>query len=267
MGAFWPVDFSSAGDRPGRAMTAFQLPDASALLVPDASLIESFVRGSVVYLSLLVMFRVCLARQGGSIGLPDVMLVVLVSECVSNSLGAEAKSVPNGLAAVAAMLFWSYALDRLAYHSKWVRRVLEPGPLVLVRDGRPIRKNLKRARISDDELRAQLREQGVDGPGRVKLAVLESEGSVSVIPADDDGRKDALPDPSGQRKLAVLRRNFVEGRTVNDVCREFDVSVAEFGRWRDELFTQGSMSLRDDPRQPFRQDVLPDDKSNDRVGQ
>ena len=106
----------------------FQMPDWAGILVPDLSLVESFARASVVYLSLVVLFRVVLNRQTGSIGLPDVMLVVLVSECVSQSLSADAKSVPNGLAAVAALLFWSYALDRLSCRWPWLQRRLEPRP-------------------------------------------------------------------------------------------------------------------------------------------
>ena len=84
------------------------------------------------------------------------MLVVLVSECVSAALSAEAKSVPNGLAAVAALLFWSFALDRLGHRWPWFQRLLEPEPLPLVRDGKPLRENLDRERITDEELEAQL---------------------------------------------------------------------------------------------------------------
>ena len=128
------------------------------------------------------MFRLVLNRQGGGIGLPDIMLVVLVSECVSASISAEAKSVPNGLIAVLALLFWNYLLDLLAYRWRWLRRLLEPQPCLIVQDGQPVRKNLDRERISDDELAAQLREQGIDDVKDVKAAYIEAEGTVSVIP-------------------------------------------------------------------------------------
>ena len=75
-------------------MSGFEAPSWAGMLVPDHSLAESFLRGSFVYLSLVVLFRVILRRQAGSIGLPDVMLVVLVSEC---GPGIQAKrSAPIG---------------------------------------------------------------------------------------------------------------------------------------------------------------------------
>ncbi|MBA4062685.1 MAG: DUF421 domain-containing protein [Isosphaera sp.] len=166
-------------------MKAFEAPEWAQVFVPDASLVETFLRASVVYLSLLVLFRVILKRQSGTIGLPDVMLVVLVSECVSPALTAQANSVPNGLAAVLALLFWNFALDRAAARWAWLRRLLEPRPVQLVRDGEPLRENMAAEGITDDELEAQLRGQGIDDVGKVKAAFIESEGTVSVIPKAD----------------------------------------------------------------------------------
>jgi len=165
-------------------MSGFEAPNWGGIFVPDLSLVESFLRGSVVYLSLVVLFRVVLKRQAGSIGLPDVMLVVLVSECVSASLAAEAKSVPNGLVAVFALLFWNYTLDRLSHREAWLQRLLEPQPLELVRDGRPLRENMEAEGITDEELAAQLRLNGIDDVARVKAAFIEAEGTISVVPKD-----------------------------------------------------------------------------------
>ena len=198
-------------------MGAFDLPEWAAIFVPDASLLGSFVRGSVVYLSLIALFRVVLRRQTGSIGLPDIMLVVLLSECVSASLSAEAKSVPNGLAAVLALLFWSYALDRLGHRWAWLQRLLEPAPVALVRDGRPLREHLDREGITDDELMAQVRAGGVDDLSRVKLATLEPDGNVSVVEQDAPG-----PPPAPLRASKAARAAEVPAGT------EFDAAVKAF---------------------------------------
>lgn len=164
-------------------MSGLESPDWADTFVPDASLGGSFLRGVVVYLSVLVMFRLVLRRQGGSIGVPDVMLVVLVSEAASQGLTGSAESVPNGLAGVFALLVCNFTLDWLSYRWKWLHRLLEPAPVVLVEDGRVNREHLRRERISDDELAAQLRQGGVDDARDVKRATLESEGTVSVVPA------------------------------------------------------------------------------------
>jgi uncharacterized membrane protein YcaP (DUF421 family) len=180
-------------------MRAFSMPDWGQVFVPDLSLLESFVRGSAVYLSLVVLFRIVLKRQAGSLALTDVMLVVLISECASPALSAEAKSVPNGLVAVAALLFWNYVLDRLAYHWPWLQRLLEPRPLQLVKDGKLVRENMDAESITDEELEAQLREHGIDDVSKVKAAYIESEGNVSVIPKDDhkpSPAPDGTPEPT-----------------------------------------------------------------------
>ncbi len=166
-------------------MNGLELPDWGSMFAPDGSLWGSFLRGVVMYLGVLVMFRVVLRRQGGSIGVPDVMLVVLVSEAASQGLTGEAKSVPNGLVTVLALLVCNYMVDWMSYRWKWLHRLLEPKPLVLVENGQVNREHLNRERISDDELAAQLRENGVDDFSRVKRATLESEGSVSVVTRDD----------------------------------------------------------------------------------
>lgn len=191
--------------------------DWGSVFVPDLSLAESFLHGSAVYLSLVVLFRLTMQRQAGAIGLPDVMLVVLVSECVSAALGGDAKSVPNGLVTVFALVFWNAVLDRAAYRRPWLRRLLEPEPRLLVKDGRPLHEHLKRERISDDELAAQLRCNGVAEVSGVKVAYLEPEGTVSVVPADPPSVTPPVADPPAP-----------EPARVPDDRPDFDTLTARF---------------------------------------
>lgn len=187
-------------------MAAFDMPNWERVFAPDLSLLETFLRASIVYLALIVLFRVILRRQSGSLGLPDIMLVVLVSESVSPALSGQANSVPNGLISVSALLFWNFALDWLSYRWPWLQRRLEPKPLELVRDGKPIRANLKAEEITDDELAAQLRLNGVEDVSKVKVATMESEGNVSVIPKDEAGTQSQKPpdfEDVAKRFLAV----------------------------------------------------------------
>jgi len=178
----------------GSDVPAFHLPDWGGVFVPDGPLAESFLRGSVVYFTVLVLFRVVLRRQTGGMGLSDVLLVVLASECVSPALAAETRSVPNGVAALAALLFWSYALDWATDRSAWLNRVLEPRPVELVRDGVPKPDALRAQHVTDDELMSQLRLNGVDDLSQVKVATLEPGGAVSVVTREAPERDDSAPD-------------------------------------------------------------------------
>jgi hypothetical protein len=156
------------------------------------------------------------------------MLVVLVSECVSSALSANTKSVPNGLAALSALLFWSYALDRLGHRWPWFQRLLESAPLPLVRDGRPIREHLDKEGITDGELEAQLRLSGVEDVSRVKLATLEADGEISVIPKEDGadgakGRNREKPDAGPGRKAETP-----DTPAARDTPPDFEKAVGQF---------------------------------------
>lgn len=193
-------------------MDGLAMPEWGEVFVPDLSLAESVLRASLVYLSLVVLFRVVLKRQSGSLGLPDVLLVVLVSECVSQSMTSEAKSVPNGLVAVLALLFWNYTLDRVAFYWPWLQRRLEPAPLDLIRDGKPLRENLASEGITDEELESQLRLSGVDDVAKVKTARIESEGSVSVVEKDKSELETPVAPPALQADstdFAAATRQFL----------------------------------------------------------
>lgn len=165
-------------------MPGLETPQWAQVFVPDASLAESFLRGTVVYFAVLILFRVVLKRQTGGLGMTDVLLIVLVSECVSPALSAESKSVPNALVAVGALLFWTYALDRLERHWPWLQRRLEPLPVKLIANGALLHENMAREGVTEEELLSQVRQNGIDDPKKVKAAFIESDGSVSVIPAE-----------------------------------------------------------------------------------
>ncbi|MFO0850017.1 MAG: DUF421 domain-containing protein [Gemmataceae bacterium] len=188
-------------------MAVFQPPDWGAMFVPNLSLLESFLRGTLVYFAVLALFRVFPRRQLGSVGLTDMLFVVLVSEGVSQALNANSPSLPNGVAAVTALLVWNFVLDWAAYRWRWVQRLLGTDPVPLVRDGRLLRENLERQKITEDELLAQLRQNGIDRVGAVKSACLEAEGQVSVVPKDDPP---PVSPPAGPPDFDDAVRAFLE---------------------------------------------------------
>jgi uncharacterized membrane protein YcaP (DUF421 family) len=190
-------------------MRAFDLPDWGGVFVPDGSLVESFVRGTAVYFAVLVMLRVVLRRQAGGMGLSDVLLVVLVSECVSPALSAETRSVPNGLAALTALLVWSYALDWATDRWKWLRRHLDPPSVELVRDGAKLSDALRKQHVTDDELMSQLRLNGVDDLARVKVVTLEPDGEISVVTRDAPAPEPTPPEAGDPPNLDEALKRFL----------------------------------------------------------
>jgi len=150
---------------------------------------ELVVRGSVLYVFLLMLFRLVLRREIGAVGTPDMLLVVLLADASQNAMAGAYRSITDGLILVSTLIGWNTMLDMLAFYVPPVRRLLEPPPLALVRNGKMLRKNMRREFITEDELWAKLRLAGITDLTRLKLAALESDGEISVV------QHEATPDP------------------------------------------------------------------------
>lgn len=151
------------------------------LFVPDVSIVETIIRGSLVYLVLFVLLRVVLKRQAGNIGVNDLLVVVLLADAAGNAMATEYKSITNGGILVATIVTWSYILNFLGYYLPRIQRFRNPPALTLVKNGRMLHKNMGKELITEDELMSQLRQQGIDSLSQVKAAYMEGDGHISVI--------------------------------------------------------------------------------------
>ena len=155
--------------------------DFAALFELSLNPLELVVRGTAIYWFLFLLFRFVLRRDVGSIGIADVLLLVLIADASQNAMSGEYKTISDGIVLVLTIAGWNWLFDWLAFRFAWVRRVLEPKALTLVSAGKLNRRNLRKEMISQDELMAALREQGVERVEDVKLATMESDGNISVI--------------------------------------------------------------------------------------
>jgi uncharacterized membrane protein YcaP (DUF421 family) len=149
-----------------------------ALTVPPLELV---VRGSLIYWFLFIVFRTVLKRDVGAVGIADILLLVLVADAAQNAMAGEYKSVSDGLILISTILGWNLALDTLAYRVPALRRLVNPPPLRLVRDGRVVHKNLRKEFMTEADLAAKLREHGVSDVKQVRAAYMEGDGAVTVI--------------------------------------------------------------------------------------
>lgn len=160
------------------------MADLLSFTVPPWELV---VRGTVIYVGLVLVVRFVLRRDVGSLGMPDVLFIVLVADAAQNAMAGEYKSIADGIVLLGTLVFWNVALDWIAWRSPRARRLIEPPPMPLVRDGKLQRRNLKREWITPDEVMAKLREQGIDDIRRVRIATLEADGELSVLKRDGAG--------------------------------------------------------------------------------
>jgi uncharacterized membrane protein YcaP (DUF421 family) len=176
----------------------FDPTSLSELFTPTAPLIESFLRGTVVYLALFTMVRF-LVKKGAvaSASMTDLLVLVLISNAVQNALIADYNSITDGIILVAVVIFWSYTLDWLSLRFKPLRRFAYPRPIKLIENGKPIWGNIVRELITEEQLYSLLRQQGIEDVSEVKEALVEPNGQVSVIPFDeqqDKGGASQMPD-------------------------------------------------------------------------
>lgn len=151
------------------------------LLAPDTPPLEIFVRGSVMYLALFALLRLVLKRQSGTVGVSDLLVIVLLADASQNGLAGDYTSIADGLLLVVTILFWSFAIDALGYRFPALQRLISPPPLTLVRRGQMLRKNMRQELITESELLSQLRLQGVEQVEDVELACMEPDGRISVV--------------------------------------------------------------------------------------
>lgn len=159
--------------------------DWPAIFVPQNSLIQVVVRGTIIYFILFSVLRFFLNRQAGAIGIPDLLVVVLVVESTTDALGRN-ESVTEAAILVLTIMAWSYGLQWLAYRFPLFEFVIASPRVKLVEHGKMLRKNMRRELVTESELMALLRTQGVDDLGDVKLACLESSGEISVVTNEAD---------------------------------------------------------------------------------
>ena len=86
---------------------------------------ELIVRGSLMYLGLILIFRFVLRRDVGSLAVPDILFLVLVADASQNAMAGEYTSVSDGIILVGTLVFWNVELDWLAYRSVLVRRLVD----------------------------------------------------------------------------------------------------------------------------------------------
>ena len=165
-------------------MTAlFAVVDWREIFTPTGSLLALVIRGSLMYLLILAGFRV-FRRDAGSLSVSDLLVVVLIADAAQNGMAGQYSSVTEGAVVVATIFAWNYVLDWLSYHSRFIYWLLNPPPLLLVRNGQVLHRNLRAELITKDDLLQQLREQGIEDVARVKQCFLESDGRLSVIRMD-----------------------------------------------------------------------------------
>jgi len=141
---------------------------------------EFVARGAIVYVFLIVLIRLTGKRQTGQLAPFDLILLLVLSNAVQNSMNGGDNSVVGGLISSVTLVGLNYGVAWATYKYKWAESLIEGRPLLLVHNGNLVQGALESARLTRHELDAALRAAGCNAVESVHSAVLENNGQVSV---------------------------------------------------------------------------------------
>lgn len=142
---------------------------------------ELVVRGAVVYVFLLGLLRLTGKRQVGQLAPFDLVLLLVLSNAVQNSMNAGDNSLVGGLISAATLIGVNFVVGLATWRSKRLEAIIEGRPQVLIHNGKLYEDVMARAKLTHHELNAALRRSGCACVEEVHSAVLENNGAVSVV--------------------------------------------------------------------------------------
>jgi len=142
------------------------------------------LRTLIVYAAVLIGLRLAGKREIGQMTPFDLVVILLIANAVQNAMVGPDTSVTGGLIAAAVLIVVNYGVAQARERLPWLRRAVEGAPTILIKDGKFVADHLRREGLEEEEVLMAIREHGVAGLKDVRLAVLEVDGSISIVPAD-----------------------------------------------------------------------------------
>ncbi len=160
--------------------------------------LQLVVRSVVIYVVLLLGLRLFGKREVGQFTLFDLVLVLLVANAVQPAITGPDSSLAGGLIITASLFLVNFLVVQLRAVSPWFRHITEGQPTIVVRDGGFLRDAMRHEGLSEEECMMALREHGFAKVEEVSLAVLETDGTISVVPQEMGMQK-------GRRRVRTRR--------------------------------------------------------------
>src|SRR5438270_13319735 len=154
------------------------LHDMFVLGLPVA---EKVLRPITVYFFLIAGLRVAGKRELAQLNPLDLVVLLTLSNTVQNAIIGDDNSVTGGIIGATTLLVINAVVTRFLYRHPRLEQKLEGEPITLIRDGKVLPQNLRHELVTEAELRAAVRRQGIESLENVELALLETNGTVSVF--------------------------------------------------------------------------------------
>ncbi len=157
-------------------------------------LLRILVVAPLAYLWLIALLRMSGKRTLAQLNAFDFVVTVAFGSTLATVMLSSSIALAEGVLALGLLAVLQLVLALASVHVPWVRKAVTSTPTLLLRDGVPDAEACKRERISEAGLRQVVRSSGIGGLEKVAAVVLETNGSISVIPTSDLGSGSALRD-------------------------------------------------------------------------
>lgn len=148
---------------------------------------ELILRAIVVYVAVLVLLRLGGKRELGQMSPADLVVILIIANAVQNSMNGGDVSLIGGLVSAATLVVGNLLLSRFGRSIPILGRLVVEEPTLLLQDGEPINKNMKSEHVDVADIEMAAREHGIDDLKDVAAAILEVDGSISIIPKTGGG--------------------------------------------------------------------------------
>jgi uncharacterized membrane protein YcaP (DUF421 family) len=139
------------------------------------------IRAVVLFFFVFLLTRVVGKRELSSLEPFDLILLIILGDAIQQGLTQDDYSVTGAIIVVTTFAILQVTVSFVGFRFRFLRRVLEGDPVVIVQDGRLIERNLKRERLTPEEVAAEARQHQIESLDDVKWAVLETNGAISFI--------------------------------------------------------------------------------------
>ena len=144
---------------------------------------DAVFRAAVIYVFLLIIFRIAGERTMASMTTFDFVLLLIIAEATQQGLIGDDFSITKTMLVIATLVGIDIGFSLLKDRSRLFHKMIEGVPLVIVEDGRMLDDRMRWARIdAEDVLQAARERQGLERLEQIKFAVLERTGEISIIP-------------------------------------------------------------------------------------
>jgi uncharacterized membrane protein YcaP (DUF421 family) len=140
------------------------------------------LRALFLYAFVVFVMRITGRRELSSLSPIDLVLLIVLGDAIQQGLTQDDYSVTGAVIAVSTIVAIQVASSYVSYRSRSVRRILEGEPIVIAQDGKLIERNMKRERLTEDEVAEEMRKQQIASVDEVAWGILESDGNMSFIP-------------------------------------------------------------------------------------